>query len=259
MQRGALSHDERMELNRHLRVCDSCQQAYAEYALISTEGMPFLAAAYGHGDESDDWDDGPVRNRLLARVRCEAGELGQVDRPHTSARVLQMGRSFHPGREAVRWAGLAIAACVLVAVGAYRLGSRSRGCRAKFHRFIRSHFRCSLRQKGSRRFSCKADRADIPSAASGFGQSTGSGPTAGGPARCGNAFRHNVGCESSTRRRIPSRIGTAGPTSQPTSRCRTELSTGAGRTDDATHGTRSPSVAYNFITIEGGGSYRFLP
>jgi uncharacterized protein YdcH (DUF465 family) len=125
MQRGALSHDEQMELNRHLRVCDSCQQAYAEYALISTEGMPFLAAAYGYGDENEDWDDDAVRNKLLARVRNQ-GELGQVDRPSTSAKVLQMGRSFYPGREAVRWAGVAIAACVLIAVGAYHLGSRGR-------------------------------------------------------------------------------------------------------------------------------------
>ena len=43
----ALTNNERMELDRHLRVCDSCRQAFDEYALISAEGMPFLATAYG--------------------------------------------------------------------------------------------------------------------------------------------------------------------------------------------------------------------
>ncbi len=124
-QRGALSHDERMELNRHLRICDSCQQAYTEYALISAEGMPFLAAAYGYGDE-EDWDDGPSRNKLLARVQNEAGDSEPFDRTGKNARVLQMGSSFFPGRAAVRWAGLAVAACVLVAAGAYHLGSSVR-------------------------------------------------------------------------------------------------------------------------------------
>src|SRR6202051_771634 len=68
-QRGALSSNERLELSGHLRVCDSCREAYAEYSLISREGMPFLAAAYGHFDESDDWDKRPVRSRLLDRIR----------------------------------------------------------------------------------------------------------------------------------------------------------------------------------------------
>jgi hypothetical protein len=125
-QRGALSHDERMELSRHLRICDSCQQAYAEYALISAEGMPFLAAAYGYGDEREDWDDGPSRNKLLARIQDEAGDSEPISRAGKNAKVLRMGTSFFPGRAAVQWAGIAVAACVLVAVGAYHLGSSTR-------------------------------------------------------------------------------------------------------------------------------------
>ena len=65
----ALTNNERMELDRHLRVCDSCRQVFDEYALISAEGMPFLATAYGFADDSEDWDDRPGRNRLLARVQ----------------------------------------------------------------------------------------------------------------------------------------------------------------------------------------------
>ena len=70
-QRGALSDFERMELNRHLGVCHSCQEAYEEYALISAEGMPFLAATFDHNDASEDWDNRAVRNKLMARVQDE--------------------------------------------------------------------------------------------------------------------------------------------------------------------------------------------
>jgi hypothetical protein len=122
-QRGALSDNERLELNRHLRVCDSCQEAYAEYALLSTEGMPFLAAAYGHNDGSQDWDDRPVRTKVLARVRGTE----QFGSPGTKAEVLRLGRTFFP-RSVAQWAASALAACVLivVAVGAYHLGGRMR-------------------------------------------------------------------------------------------------------------------------------------
>src|ERR1700686_4202153 len=68
-QRGALSSSERLELSGHLQVCDPGREAYQEYSLLSREGMPFLAAAYGHRDESEGWDERPVRYRLLGRIR----------------------------------------------------------------------------------------------------------------------------------------------------------------------------------------------
>ena len=43
-QRGSISDIERLELNNHLRVCRACRQVCDEYSLISTAGMPFLAA-----------------------------------------------------------------------------------------------------------------------------------------------------------------------------------------------------------------------
>jgi hypothetical protein len=81
--------------------------------------MPFLAAAYGHRDESEGWDERPVRDRLLARIR-------DTEFSATKGAVLRF-RSFR-GRVAAQWAGVAAAACVLVgvALGAYHLGGRTR-------------------------------------------------------------------------------------------------------------------------------------
>ena len=123
-QRGALSSNERLELSGHLRVCDSCREAYAEYSLISREGMPFLAAAYGHLDESDGWDERPGRNRLLGRIRGTES----LDFSATKGEVLRFGLRSFPGRVAAQWAGVAAAACVLVgvALGAYHVGGRTR-------------------------------------------------------------------------------------------------------------------------------------
>jgi hypothetical protein len=119
-QRGALTDNERQDLDRHLRICDSCQDAYVEYSLICTEGMGLLAAVYGCGDGRDEWDERPTRNKLLARVR---GAEPQVP-AGTKAEVLRIGRTFFPRNAAAQWATAAVATCVLVAVamGAYRFG-----------------------------------------------------------------------------------------------------------------------------------------
>jgi hypothetical protein len=139
-QRGALSDHERLQLNRHLRVCDSCQQAYAEYALISAKGMPFLAAAYRQDDEGLDWDDRAVRSKLLARVR--GVEQSSSPGPKASE-VLRMRGPFFPRTIATRWA-VPIAASVLVAaaLGAYRLGDHTRFVREQGQAALSvSHFR----------------------------------------------------------------------------------------------------------------------
>jgi len=74
-QAAMLSSHEREELERHLQVCDSCQEIYDEYSLISTEGMPLLGAHYGSSPECENWDDRSARRRLLARIR-EAEQPG---------------------------------------------------------------------------------------------------------------------------------------------------------------------------------------
>jgi hypothetical protein len=123
----ALTNNERMELDRHLRVCDSCRQVFDEYALISAEGMPFLATAYGFADDSEDWDDRPGRNRLLARVQDqdEASEsLGFAD---PKADTLGMRPGFLRGTVLFPWVGAALGACALIALAlaSYHLGMRS--------------------------------------------------------------------------------------------------------------------------------------
>src|ERR1700721_1689235 len=70
-QRGTLSDAERLALERHLRICESCQQVYDEYTLIGSEGMPLLAAAYGYNQEREDWDDRPGAQKLLASIQQE--------------------------------------------------------------------------------------------------------------------------------------------------------------------------------------------
>jgi hypothetical protein len=124
---GALSDIEQQELRRHLPVCASCHEAYAEYSLINAKGMPFLAAVYAQNDETEDWDDRPARARLLARVRGENQGEQRSGSTGKSAKVIRMGRTFLP-----RWAApsavTAVAACLLftIAIGAYRLGGRTR-------------------------------------------------------------------------------------------------------------------------------------
>lgn len=114
-QSGTLSISERLELDLHLRACTSCRQAYKEYALICNEGMDFLADVYDHCDTTEAWDDGPAREKVMARVRGN---------PRPNGEVLQMKRISpmrHGQTPSVR---IAIAACVVVAVviGAYKLG-----------------------------------------------------------------------------------------------------------------------------------------
>jgi hypothetical protein len=126
-QRGALNGSERLELSSHLRVCASCQAAYADYSLISQKGMPFLAAVYGQNESSEDWDDRPARAKLLARVRAQGQGAQSSSSVARRAEVLRMGRTFFPATFA-RWTVATAAAVVLavVVMGAYRLGGRMR-------------------------------------------------------------------------------------------------------------------------------------
>jgi len=119
-QRGSLTNSERLDLERHLQVCGSCQEAYNEYALISTEGMPFLAEAFGYNREGEDWDDRTARKKLLARIQ-------EADRPAVPAargKVLRMDAAVLRRKMVARLSVGAIAACtlILVGLGGYRIG-----------------------------------------------------------------------------------------------------------------------------------------
>jgi anti-sigma-K factor RskA len=118
---GMLTSAERQELERHLQLCSSCRQIYAEYSLISSEGMPLLAAHYGQDQESERWDDRNARHRLFSRIR-ETGQLG----PQLVKAKLPRFPWLDPAKS--RAAAAAMAACIMaaLAVGAYHLGALER-------------------------------------------------------------------------------------------------------------------------------------
>jgi hypothetical protein len=119
--RGALSESERLDLKCHLEVCNSCRRVFDEYALISTEGMSFLATVYGPEQESERWDDRPAWHKLLARIRESEHHLAA--RP--MGEVLPIRSTRFPAHASARWAAVAACALIAVAVGAYRLGGHS--------------------------------------------------------------------------------------------------------------------------------------
>jgi hypothetical protein len=122
--RGALNDSERLDLERHLQVCGSCQEAYNEYALISAEGIPFLAAAYGYNRDGEEWDNRSVRKKLFARIQ----ETERPVPPVTRAKVLRMDGAALRGKMTARLSLGAIAACALLLVGllGYRMGGHQR-------------------------------------------------------------------------------------------------------------------------------------
>jgi hypothetical protein len=120
-QRATLSSSERLSLERHLQICDSCQRAFDEYSLISTEGMPFLAAANGYDDPNQDWDDTSVRSKLFAKIEEQDQAITATKRDHLARPVDAVPQGSHS-----RWVIAGLAACVLIAVaiGAYHLGGQ---------------------------------------------------------------------------------------------------------------------------------------
>ncbi len=121
-QKATLSSSERLSLERHLQICDSCQRAFDEYSLISTEGMPFLAAANGYDDPNQDWDDTSVRSKLFPKIE-EHEQAITASKRDLLARPVD---AFVPQSSHGRWAMVGLAACVLIAVviGAYHLGGQ---------------------------------------------------------------------------------------------------------------------------------------
>src|SRR5258708_30580226 len=68
-QAGALSRDERDDLESHLAVCDSCREICDEYAVISNQWMPSLGAHYSDSVASESWGDRAVRQQFLLPIR----------------------------------------------------------------------------------------------------------------------------------------------------------------------------------------------
>src|SRR5258708_6119895 len=89
---GSLSREEMTQLEEHLKTCSDCREAHQEYAILSKEGMPSLAAEYAtrqtHADRVSDElvaaTERRVFDRLSAlnpatkadRMRQHVGEMG---------------------------------------------------------------------------------------------------------------------------------------------------------------------------------------
>jgi hypothetical protein len=119
-QARGLTVSERIELKRHLELCEACCVISAEYSLLSSQGMAFLAADCGHVPETDAWDSRTARDELSSRIReSEHPAIGsaEVERP-------QPAWFFGPWNTGIRWATAAAVACLVVGIGAYHLGSR---------------------------------------------------------------------------------------------------------------------------------------
>jgi hypothetical protein len=119
---GVLSASEWSDLDLHLRVCEGCREIHDQYQLLSTVGMPFLAAVYSHPQEQQQWDDSEVREKVLARVReAERSPEDRSEDPFlpTAPAPLLLGFAVN------RWVTGGLAAClgIAVAFGAYQLGS----------------------------------------------------------------------------------------------------------------------------------------
>jgi len=116
-----LTISERIELKRHLDLCEACRTISREYALLSSQGMDFLAADFGQVLEAETWDYRAVQNDLALQVQeFEHSEVTRDEFDH-----LHRVHSFSVWSAGVRWAA-AGAACLTIAVGmgAYHLGNR---------------------------------------------------------------------------------------------------------------------------------------
>jgi hypothetical protein len=126
-QARGLTVSERIELKQHLQWCEACRAIASEYSLLTSQGMAFLAAEFGHVSEAEAWDYRATRNELSSRIR-ESEASAVVFAPQT-----RVARFFSPLNWGARWVGAAAAACLLVAVGAgaYHLGSRHQTVRTR--------------------------------------------------------------------------------------------------------------------------------
>src|SRR6202166_4771599 len=126
-QAHGLTVSERIELKQHLEWCEACRTISAEYSLLSSEGMDFLAADIGHVSEAETWDCRTARNELSSRIQeSEAPPVVLAVQPRVAS-VLR------PRNFGARWIGAAAAACLLltIGIGAYQFGSRRQAKRSQ--------------------------------------------------------------------------------------------------------------------------------
>jgi hypothetical protein len=69
---GMLTEGEEAELICHLKTCDSCREVRDQYAILATEGIPYLLAGQSIIESAQaDWDDVATRKALFARIEAQ--------------------------------------------------------------------------------------------------------------------------------------------------------------------------------------------
>jgi hypothetical protein len=123
-QLNSLSVQEQFDLERHLRACGTCRQAYEEYCAIGSEGMAYLLAREEPSEEALRWDNSAAQERLFQSVRRPRPQRVlsiEEGRVRQSSRVSKWPRGS-------KMAIGTLAACALIALsfGAYRIEERWR-------------------------------------------------------------------------------------------------------------------------------------
>src|SRR3984957_16952245 len=128
---GALSASERLELERHLEICEECRKVCSQYRLLNEVGMPWLASNYAHPQERENWNELEGREKLLARIH--AAERPTPHRMENPPRIRpNSSMSWSNRLVSNQWVTGAVAACLGVAIvfGAYFLGGKTHGERS---------------------------------------------------------------------------------------------------------------------------------
>lgn len=121
---GTLAPLESIELQAHLKQCQSCHQVFRQYQALATHGMAALAEEYAEAQEKSNWDTTPVLEQILARVRADLLSEGvrlPFQRSSASSQVLLRALT-----SSSVWMPLAACLVLMVTFAAYRFALRSR-------------------------------------------------------------------------------------------------------------------------------------
>lgn len=121
-QTDSLSAGEKLDLERHLKICGACREIYDQYSAIGRVGVAFLPEACALTEEALKWDNRKAWADIASSIR---NQRTQQVLPFKT-RTMRSGWSLGPSITGRRLAIASLAACLMVALtlGAYRLGER---------------------------------------------------------------------------------------------------------------------------------------
>lgn len=117
---GCLAPLESVELQAHLKHCESCHEVFKQYQILTTQGIMALAEDCSERSDESSWGT-PVLEHVLARVRTDLllDEQRHAQQPSTSA------RAWLKSVPVTAWYSLAAGFVLALTLGAYHLGLRS--------------------------------------------------------------------------------------------------------------------------------------